>query len=387
MFGPHDILRPNFRRDGSERMTSAFIATNASAQPCAKFPEWVLSHTSSMICGRNSDDTITYANTAYCRFFGVQSHDLIGTRWMPPVVRPDKSVLDSFSSPSSESMTCLRLVENERKQIVPLLVEYIGLFNTAGLSGYCSIARKPISEPNRLGSIPQSERFNDFRIARKEQTIRALALSVADAQEKERRKIAVDLHDDIGQMLYLLRMKIDGLRELGSTPDVLEESLLILDQIISKTRSMTADIGSRILQDFGLSQAIRAFAEEIERQFSITFQVSIDALPEDISETIQAITYRVIRELLFNIVKHAQADLATIHIQGGTGFIKVDVADNGTPRDAVVDVDRFGFGLKSIKEQIQLVGGVFLIKISRALGGIHVQFVLPTTAPDNEPGR
>jgi signal transduction histidine kinase len=340
-----------------------------------------------MICGRNSDDTITYANAAYCRFFGAQPHDLVGTRWMPPVVRPDKSVLDSFSSPSSESMTCLRLVENERKQIVPLFVEYIGLFNAVGLSGYCSIARKPIQEPNRLGSTHQNERFNDFRIARKEQTIRALALSVAEAQEKERRKIAVDLHDDIGQMLYLLRMKIDGLRELGNAPGILDESISILDQIIAKTRSMTADIGSRILQDFGLSQAIRAFAEEIERQFSITFQVSIDALPDDIPETIQAISYRVIRELLFNIVKHAEADLATVHVQSGAGFIKVDIADNGAPRDAVVDVDRFGFGLKSIREQIQLVGGVFLIKINRALGGIHVQFVLPTSASDSNPGK
>jgi len=379
MFGQHDILRPNFRSRDDE-----FTSPDRSRPtdlPRADFLEWMLDHTSSLVCGRHVDDTIFYVNSAYCRFFGNRRSELVGSKWLPPIIRADRSVLSSFSSTNDESTTCLRLVKNDQRKIVPLFVEYIGLFADEGhQQGFCSIARKPMHEPNRLSSIQQSERFKDFRIAQKDQAIRTLALSVAEAQEQERRRIALDLHDDIGQMLYLLRMKIDGLREVANAPEELDEPLAILDQVITKTRTMTANIGSHILQDFGLSEAIRVVADDVGRQYPIDFQISIDKLPDDIPNAIQAITYRIVRELLFNIVKHAQASFATISVQSGAGFIKVDIADNGAQANTMIDADRFGFGLKSVKEQIQLIGGVFVIKKSHPLGGTHVQFVMPTTA-------
>ncbi|HEX8520875.1 MAG TPA: PAS domain S-box protein [Tepidisphaeraceae bacterium] len=194
--------------------------------------------------------------------------------------------------------------------------------------------------------------------------LRALTSQVAIAEERERRRIARGLHDEIGQSLALVKMRLGAFHEMVAS-DVeksknLEEIRSALEKAIVHIRSLTFELGSRILYEFGLETAIENLVEDMHKHGLEPFFAD-DRQPKPLDEEMRVIVFQAVRELLHNVAKHARAKHVAVSISREDSFVKVGVRDDGVGFDpqktghAVTSTG--GFGLFSIREQMDYVGG------------------------------
>lgn len=187
-------------------------------------------------------------------------------------------------------------------------------------------------------------------------------------EEKERRRIAEYLHDGIGQILALTHMKLSSVMGNPSSPKlqkIISESSELINDAIIKSRLLTYDLSPPILYELGLIPAIKWKLGQIEDEFEIatTLKHSEDFL--DIKNDIRILLYRIISELLANIIKHANANLIEIEIRKEKKNIFISVLDNGQGFDYQPDykvTEQGGFGLFSINERLDSLRGHLVIE-------------------------
>ena len=217
--------------------------------------------------------------------------------------------------------------------------------------------------------------------------IRELAAQLLLTEERERREIASDLHDRVGQALSLAKLKLMAYRRIadpaGHHPE-LSEAIELINQSISDTRNLIFDISPPVLYKLGLRAAIEWYAEKLSDQYGIDLSVSgPDALVE-LETSLAVLLYRTVRELLLNVVKHAKAEVAEVHIECQAKRIRIDVCDNGCgfaaqqEEGVTCNDSNNGFGLFSIQERLAYMGGSLTIDSSSGSGTCaSVVFDLP----------
>ena len=216
--------------------------------------------------------------------------------------------------------------------------------------------------------------------------LRNLASEMILAEERERKRIGVTLHDEIAQTLAAARMRLDLLRRL----DVNDEHRQALDQArelvsgsIQDTRSLMMDLSNPVLYDMGLRAAVEDLAESIKGRHGIQVKCSFEGDLSSLSQDLNIMIFQVVRELLQNVIKHSGARGANIRIMEERNSIRTIVADDGKGFDArdsrSPDYLEGGFGLLSIRERVQSYSGNIQIK-SRPGIGSEVTVMLPKTA-------
>jgi len=210
--------------------------------------------------------------------------------------------------------------------------------------------------------------------------LRDLTSKLAIAEEEERKRIATELHDNVGQMLALVNLKLDAL--LPKSPSELqkemEDVLSILQKLNSETRSLMFQLSPPVLYDFGLEPAVEELAVLLEQQRDILITIDWNGQPVPLEQEIKIILFQVIRELLWNIIKHSRASRAQVSFRHNEEF-EVIVQDNGV--GFKVDQLNTGksarsFGLLQIRERLRNIGGS--IEIESAAGrGTTVKLHLP----------
>ena len=205
--------------------------------------------------------------------------------------------------------------------------------------------------------------------------LRTLASELLFTEERERRRLATDLHDSIGQALAISKLKLDALKTaLRSSPLAvdLEEICGLLDGTIQQTRSLTFELSPPVLYELGLVPALESLVEQIERRYNLRIHFVEDSRPKPVSEDLAVLLFRAVQELLVNVVKHANAHKARVTIVRDGDRIRIRVEDNGSGFDpAEVDAheDRARrFGLFSIKERLHHLGGHVEIESSPGKG-------------------
>jgi signal transduction histidine kinase len=196
------------------------------------------------------------------------------------------------------------------------------------------------------------------------------------AEERERRRIAIEMHDRIGQSLAIAKIKLDGLRHSSSTANpctILEDVCGMLDQAITDVRTLTFDLSSPILNELGLDAAVAAWlTEEIEQKHNIIVELQEDKKPKPLDSDIRAILFRNVRELLINVVKHSQAAKVKVSISSAGKLINISIDDNGVgfiPSEVTAKaVRKGGFGLFSIRERLEQLGGHLEIESTPGCG-------------------
>ncbi len=201
-------------------------------------------------------------------------------------------------------------------------------------------------------------------------------------EERERRRLALLLHDSIGQSLAFSKREIGVLQK--STPDEVRQALeYVKEQIedaIHQTRSLTFELSPTTLHTFGLEAAVEELVEQFAQRagFQYRFEATEDDKP--LSEQIKALLYRASRELLTNISKHAQAAHVFIRIDRTDGSIRIVIEDDGKGFDVArleeIIHQQQGFGLFSIRERLTHVGGTFAVE-SAPGQGTKVTLVAP----------
>jgi len=208
-----------------------------------------------------------------------------------------------------------------------------------------------------------------------QEQLRSLTSELSLAEERERRRIATDLHDRVGQTLAVSKMKLGALRESGSGAGLeerIDDIRDLIEQAIRETRSLIFKISSPILYELGFEAAVGWLAEEMEKQHSIPSRYLDDGQPKPLDDDIRVLLFQAVSELLVNVAKHARAHQVEIRTESDGGRIRVVVEDNGIGLQPSEICDRWGknqgFGLFSIRERLKHVDGSLEVKSLPGMG-------------------
>ncbi len=216
--------------------------------------------------------------------------------------------------------------------------------------------------------------------------LRKLASELVLAEERERKRLAVTLHDEVAQTLAAARMRVDLMRSIsgGDTfRQTFEQAQELLSHAIRQTRALMKDISNPVLYDMGLRSAVEALAEQIKDRHDIQVKCSFEGQLNSLSQDLNVMIFQVVKELLQNVVKHSGARGASIRISEDENIVRTVVADDGEGFD-VNDINspdyiEGGFGLFSIRERVKSFNGSIQIKSKPGIGS-EVTVVLPKTA-------
>ncbi|MBM4130452.1 GAF domain-containing protein, partial [bacterium] len=216
-----------------------------------------------------------------------------------------------------------------------------------------------------------------------EAALRELALELTSAEEGQRRDLAVQLHDGIGQELTAVNLRLQALRQrAGSSDPVLAQAIGILQETMRKTQDLTFDLSPTALYDLGLGPALAGLARRFSSPDGPVIEVEIAGAGSPQRTDVAVLLFRVARELLVNALKHADAGRVTIKLVSQHHHVQLVVADDGRgmPADAArrgLEQAGGGFGLFSIRQRIEPLGGRMEITTGR---GTVVEITLPGTA-------
>lgn len=223
-----------------------------------------------------------------------------------------------------------------------------------------------------------------------QEQFRSLIFKLALLEERERKRISEELHDNISQNLAFSKIKIAALRESKSSADIareLDEIRELIDQAIQFTRSLTLELSPRILYDLGFEAAIEWLAKQIQKKHGIMVDFASDGKLKQLNGEMSVLLFRIVRELLINSVKHAKAHNARVTIRSDDDNIRINVEDNGIGFDISKIWHYSGktesFGLVSIRERINYIGGTIEI-ISQPGQGTMVTLICPIEPNTNE---
>ncbi len=197
-----------------------------------------------------------------------------------------------------------------------------------------------------------------------QEQLRSLASELSLAEERERRRLATNLHDHIGQTLALTKIKLGALEAQLPSGRLSEESRFIrslIDRTIEYTKSLTFELSPPILYELGFEATIEWLGEQVQKDHQLQFELRSDGRPLALDRDISILMFQAVRELVMNIIKHAHAGKIRIGIYQADNNLHVDVEDDGVGFDpSRAGQDSFGFF--SIRERINHFSGAFHVE-------------------------
>lgn len=202
-------------------------------------------------------------------------------------------------------------------------------------------------------------------ILRYQNQLKSLASQLTLSEEKERYRIATELHDHIGQYLAVSMMKLDellGISDSGEKEKTIEQINQWLRHAMDESQSLTFDLSSPVLHELGFERAVAAWLEdEVQGKHNIVTEFKSDGIHKPLNEDICVLLFRSVREILFNVIKHAHAKKVKVFIKVVDNNIKIRVEDNGVgfrPDETAANAfSQSKFGLFSIRERLEHFGG------------------------------
>jgi PAS domain S-box-containing protein len=330
---------------------------------------------------------ITLWNPAAERLFGWKSEQVLG-RPNPLVAANDRErfmrrlrgELDGTVKPGPEEV---RL----HKDGSPIQV---GLWTTilrdeAGkamglLRMFVDIAERKRAEAEREDLVRQ--------LTEQRQELQALSFRLFAAQETERRHIARELHDEVGQVLTGLKLNIEAALRLPreESEKQLESGLAVVRELMALVRSMSLDLGPPGLEDeAGLGHALRWYLPKYASRTAINVVFEQDGAERPCSHAVKVAAYRIVQEALTNVARHAGASEATVRMTMGEDALEIRIEDQGAGFDVQSALAAgSSIGLASMRERARLLGGEWAVRSSPGAGTrITARFPL---AADGERG-
>ena len=211
--------------------------------------------------------------------------------------------------------------------------------------------------------ITEYKKVQEKRIRKKIKRQQELSSAILQTQEDERKRIAEGLHNSLGQVLYVAKLKLDMLETDQSDPAKNNEELKasiceLIDSAIKETRTISFELMPATLEDFGLDTAIKDILRNKLAKSGIKYSVSISGLKSRLNSDIEIAIFRIVQELINNLIKHSQATKAEVNVDRGADFIMIRVSDNGTGFTPEKEFSTGkGFGLRSIINRVKFLNG------------------------------
>jgi two-component system sensor kinase len=305
--------------------------------------------------------TIVVANPAAAAMFRYSERELLGaplTKLIPERFRGSHAAhVRHFGETNiaKRRMSALRVVHGVRADGSEFPIDAsISQVTIDGHKLYTVILRDITDEYRAKTELERSRR-----------ELRELTAAMEWVQEEERKRIAQELHDDLGQQLTVLKMDASMLksrlaREQSDALRMAERLDGVLVQTVQSLRRISADLRPAMLDDLGLVPALEQLLQQIGQRTGLAYE--LDASPDvEIDDRLKMPLYRVVQESLNNVVKHAQATQVTVSLAEADSHLVVSVRDNGKGMQESTPGKRKSFGLIGMRERVYTLGGEFRV--------------------------
>jgi signal transduction histidine kinase len=318
---------------------------------------------------------VSVANAPFQKAFGVALGDMMGRR------------LDELGRPALAAPALTRALEALRTgaTVEDLRIEVPAVSGGPRMFLLCAGPLQG-TETFLLGfeDVTEAERARiegrdaEARIRVYQDQLQRMAFDAALTEERERRRIAIALHDRIGQALALAQIHLSHVRKdvTGPARTAVDATVELLEQATADQRTLVFDLSPPVLYDLGLKEALAWLAEDIEKRHGLRIDVADDGREMALDDTVKAIVFRAVRELVMNVLKHAKTEAAQVSLRRIADHFHVDVEDHGVGFDPRATSQGTGFGLLSVREQIARLGGTLEIE-SAPERGTHVSVRVP----------
>ena len=218
--------------------------------------------------------------------------------------------------------------------------------------------------------------------------LQKLALELSETEDRERKRLAEILHDDLQQTLAAAKFQLSVLegriRGDETLRGIVGQVREMLKDAIEKSRSLSHELGPAALAQSSLDDTFEWLARQMESQHGLVVHVETRGRTESYSEPVRSFLYRAAREILFNVVKHAKVSEAQLRLQRVRDQLRLTISDKGRGFDLQVLVETSGFGLLSVRERAEFLGGRMKIKIALGKGSTFL-IAVPDAVVVQEP--
>jgi PAS domain S-box-containing protein len=324
-------------------------------------------------------ERIVYVNRACVTLLGAGSPDSVVGASIYSLLRPESrgTVRREIARALAEGTDAARLRERVERLDGKVLDVEIAL---AALPDHGRTTLQMV-----IIDMSRRRREGDER-ERSRQDLRRLSQRMVEAREDERRRIARELHDELGQRLTALKMEVSSLRpalQPGSADGRIDAMLEMLDETVASVRRIAADLRPLMLDDLGLGAAIEWLARDAARHIGIEVTVRLGDGDPPLGDRATIALYRMVQEALTNVARHAHATDVHIEMNQQHGMLVLTVRDNGVGFSARATQKEGSYGLMGIRERALMLGGWMEVDNPPGGGGrVTVRLPLEGAADD-----
>lgn len=265
-------------------------------------------------------------------------------------------------------------MESKRKQNRNLLIGALALIVFGGTT--MLLIQKNTRKKQKLAEQEKVLETQKLATVLKEQELISIDAMI-EGQEKERQRIANDLHDDLGGLMASVKLHFNVLKE-KQTPELFNKTTTLIDEAYKKIRSVAHSKNSGVIAKQGLLVAVKNMANKISVANKLTLQVIDHGLENRLENSLELTIFRIIQELITNVIKHAEATEVTIHLTNHEDTLNIMVEDDGkgfNPNQ--ITTKNKGMGISSIDKRVEHLGGTMTIE-SEPKKGTTVIIDIPT---------
>jgi two-component system sensor histidine kinase UhpB len=221
------------------------------------------------------------------------------------------------------------------------------------------------------------------------QQLHVLSRRLFQIQEDERRHLARELHDQMGQALTALKIDLQATQRLEERTDIvrrLDDSIAALERLLQQARQLSLELRPPLLDDLGLVPALRWYLDQQAQRAGLRVEFFADPALERVDAAIETACFRVAQEALTNVLRHARAQTVSVELHRTAEALHLMVRDNGIGFDVVTAQQRSSLGLHGMRERVALVGGELDCKSAPGRGTeVHAFFPVQSRADAQEP--
>jgi len=349
----------------------------------------IVNHSNDAIVGLNVEGQVTDWNSAAHKIFGRASEDMVGQPiWIIadsaslPIIKRILQGVKNGTAVRQEEVKCLRA--DNTPLYISMSASPIRASDGAvsGVSVILRDATERIKAQQHLHELAEKleERVAERTAVAEKRAgdLRALTNQITLTEQRVRKRLATTIHDDLQQILVAAIMRLPP-----SGPTAQEEGIdrvrQLLESAVDKTRMVVRELNPPILHEGSIADIFKWLVRQMQEQYHLSVTLRLESVPEQAEDPLKNLLFESVRELLFNVVKHAGVEKAVLSIRSNQNALTVVVEDEGRGFDfSSIDPSTSGFGLLNVRERIEAFDGSMQVT-SEHEQGTRISICVPTT--------